>query len=291
MARNMYFGYKVRDKITNEVITSQVHNPQGQTFKETGRACWGDIARNCGYLAEDRELIEINWFVQVENYGSHFRSVEEVVRAFEHFFPKDDKYSLKWEVTGRVLQEVLEGPDQWPEIRIFDFGDYPRQLMMAKLFTIRNMSRYENRTWRAMLEMGVPYPVAATVGAMFHVASGFQGKRLSSESYANVLCLHNYVGTRFLVPTVADLRNFAYCSRYLGEIGEPWSTGNGYLRQCEVMNAVCRPKGVTTNSPSLISIDVRFGEIKPELMSNLIFRLTGKKFDFTDLANKVQYKE
>lgn len=244
----------------------------GQGLRAAAQNCWGVMAG--GYIRPNEVLTQINWFVEVipEGFGSQFKTVDEVRQAFEYFFPKDDKYTLDWEITGQFLTDDVNSEKcHWPEVIIKNFGDYPRQLMMSKLFVIRNLSRYGNRIWRELLDKGVEYGVATTLGACVSSVSDLRGKSYTSELYANVMLL----SAEGPSTTVADLRNFARNERYLGEIGKPWSKGGGYLRTNEVMRSLIKP--TYTNSPTIYSLGITYyNKLTTEHLGDLLYRITGK---------------
>lgn len=271
MANYMYFHYTVEDKNNG---TKKTLGLGTNGFEASYQNCWGNLA--AGYSMQDNQILrEINWFVEIQpkGEGSQFHSLEEVIEAFEYYFPADDKYKLKWEVTGKYLtaKDRENGRFYWPEIRIYDFEDYPRQLMIAKLFVIRNLSRYDNRVWRKLLEAGYPYGVATTIGSNLAEVKDFRGNvSWCVQNYASVIALDPDRS-----PTVADVRNFANLSRYLGEVGKPWSEGNGYKRTTEVMGSLRR---ITkhTNSPTMFSVGWVNGAILKETVFDILNRITGK---------------
>lgn len=283
MASNMMYWAKIgNENSSREYLTmrsDQLLETDLHPFVHTS-PCWGNLAM--GTFGDQFAMQELHWFVEIypEN-PCGVRSMEEFREACEALFPEGKRFGMDIEYTGirynfdrhnEACQYKMHPPEGnfFEEVVFKNIGDYPRQIMMNKLFTLRNLSRYTNYGYRLLKEAGVCLEIAVTLGANICKASGLANSGWIFPSYANAL--DPRLGNATV--TVANVRNMAFSKfpkKLYPNAGRPWSAGNGYLRQWEVMGAFSNP-------------DKRFSVCKSKGLCDILYDIVVKKEPATKKA-------
>lgn len=247
----------------NRTMVYQMFDSENNRYGSSTHACWASMGN--AYL-RGKVLSRLEWHAEANGNASE----EELIQLLEHFFPEEDKYHIKWEIRGRVEDQHTNTPGKDRLLVVFtEFGDYPRQLMMNKLFVIRNMDRYNKhyRCAKQLMEAGCTWPEAAYIGASVAEVISLTGKSWGFTTYANTYTTYD---------RVADVRSIIN-NKYQSEasIGEPWGNGGGYHNGGAVIGAILKTS--YTNSPTIGSIIKGEYSLTSEGFGSLVSKIVNRK--------------
>lgn len=233
MARNMRYDHLIETDGGNELWR-----------RRNNRACFAGI----GWI--EGKLLQLNWDF---DHGSGI-TVDEFKQLITHFFTTGEQYGIQFEfgetytddplVTKKENGDLYDGKNPWTPVIFTNLGDYPRSLFMNKLFMIRNLGRYPHHyiVYKKMVEAGIPFPVAAYLGANFAPNGGLVGNGYRLITYAESIWSNR---------TIAEIRNAAYCRHDLMDHkGKPWKLRGGYNNVC---NGIARDGRTTSKTLKVVN--------------------------------------
>lgn len=223
MKRNMRYNY---------VFTREGKEPEVSIRRN--RACFYALYSIPGVLNE------IHWDFDHESGITR----EEFIELFTYLFTTGEQYGVQFEI-GESYKDELNKPFReefkdtyesdsiWTPVKITNLGNYPRNLMMNKLFMIRNLGRYNfhYKLYKHLREKEVQMGVAAYIGANFQKKVHLNA--LAEDSYY----LITYAESLQSSARLCEIRNAALCNhKLITNGGRPWNLGGGYDGVCSAIN-------------------------------------------------------